>query len=260
MELIEAKNAALSYIEPAAKETLKWFRTKLKVDNKSDRSPVTIADKNTEEILRNNISHDFPEHGIIGEEFGREAGSSEWVWTIDPIDGTRSFIRGLPFYAILLSLLHKKKPVMGVVSFPALGETFWAAKNHGAWSIKKRLGVSKETKIENALAATADYYCFREKKQLKLYRELQKRAALLRTYPDAFGHMMAICGRVDIMVDPWAYIWDFAPFQILAQEAGGSFANFTGNRPRIEQGSAIVGNRYLVQKIRAIVKEIERTI
>ena len=143
---------------------------------------------------------------------------------------------------------------MGVVSFPALGETFWAAKGYGAWNGKQPLKVSSVNKIENALVATADCYCFQEKKCMELYLSIQKKAALLRTYPDAFGHMMAVCGRVDIMVDPWAYIWDFSPFKVLAEEAGGNFANFSGNRARIDEGTAIVGNKQLVRMVRKIVR------
>ena len=256
MELLEAKNAALLYIEIAAKETLKWFRTDLDVWQKEDKSPVTIADKNTEEILRNCVSKDFPDHGIIGEEFGAESESADWVWTLDPIDGTRSFIRGLPFYAILIALLHQNIPVMGIVSFPALGEIVWAVKGFGAWCGERKLSVSSaESQLPKAFVATADYYCFREKKLLTFYRDLQKRAALIRTYPDAFGHMMAVRGAVDVMVDPWAYIWDFAPFKILAEEAGGIFANFTGNRSEITEGTALIGNRKLVQALRKLYKD-----
>ena len=100
MELLEAKKAALSYLRPATKEVLKYFRSGVTIHKKPDGSPVTIADKNTEEILRKLITRDFPGHGIIGEEFGSESSTAEWVWTLDPIDGTRSFVCGLPFFAI----------------------------------------------------------------------------------------------------------------------------------------------------------------
>ena len=146
---------------------------------------------------------------------------------------------------------------MGIASFPALGETAWAVKGRGTWCGTRRLMVSKEPHLKKALVATADYYCFREKKCLGLYRELQKKASIIRTYPDAFGHMMALGGAVDVMVDPWAYIWDFAPFKIMAEEAGGKFANFTGNRGDIGQGSAIVGNQILVSTLRKIYKQVK---
>ncbi|MFQ5444789.1 MAG: inositol monophosphatase family protein, partial [Nitrospinales bacterium] len=114
MDLLEVKDAALSYLEPAEKEIMQWFQGDFKVELKPDQSPVTIADKNAEEILRRKISTAFPDHGIIGEEFGNEKADAEWVWTIDPLDGTRSFVRGIPLFASLLALLHHGEPVMGI--------------------------------------------------------------------------------------------------------------------------------------------------
>ena len=105
MDLLEAKNTALSCLKISSKEIMSWFRTNMTVESKSDQSPVTIADRKAEEILRKKISKAYPGHGIIGEEFGEEGSQSEWVWTIDPIDGTRSFIRGLPLFATLIGKL-----------------------------------------------------------------------------------------------------------------------------------------------------------
>lgn len=255
MDLMEAKDTALSFLKPAIVETLKWFRADFKVELKEDQSPVTIADKNTEEILRNHISKNFPDHGIIGEEFGSETDHGEWVWTVDPIDGTRSFIRGLPFYSILISLLHHGEPVIGIVSFPALGETYWGVKGQGTYCGDLKIQVSEETQISKSLVATADRYCFEEKKCLFLLDYLSREASLIRTYPDAFGHILAIRGAADVMVDPWAYIWDFAPLKILAEEAGGVFLNFKGSQNDIREGSAIVGNKSLAKFVKGVLEK-----
>lgn len=258
MNLIKAKDFALSCLEPAEAEILKLFRKKdLAVESKSDKSPVTLADRNAEEILRAKITRNFPDHGIIGEEFGEENSSAEWVWTIDPIDGTRSFIRGLPLFATLIALLHKGKPVMGVISLPALGETTWAVKGQGAHCGKTRLSVSSCKKLSEALVAVADSYCFRIKKCARLFNRLDKEAEIMRTYPDAFGHLMAARGVVDVMVDPLAYIWDYAPCKIMVEEAGGTFANFSGNRSSISEETAISGNPHLVRQVRKIYAEIK---
>jgi histidinol-phosphatase len=258
MNLIKAKDFALSCLEPAEAEILKLFRKKdLAVESKSDLSPVTLADRNAEEILRAKITRNFPGHGIIGEEFGEENSSAEWVWTIDPIDGTRSFIRGLPLFATLIALLHKGKPVMGVISLPALGETTWAVKGQGAYCGKNRLNVSSCKKLSKALVAVADFYCFRIKKCSRLFNRLDKEAEIMRTYPDAFGHLMAARGVVDVMVDPLAYIWDYAPCKIMVEEAGGTFANFSGNRSSISEETAISGNPHLVRQVRKIYTEIK---
>ncbi|MBT5375435.1 MAG: hypothetical protein HOL15_01320 [Nitrospinaceae bacterium] len=258
MNLLEVKDAALSFMKPAKAEVLKWYRGQFSVDLKEDQSPVTIADRNAEEILRKKISKYFPDHGIIGEEFGSVKPDAEWVWTIDPVDGTRSFVQGLPLFASLISLLHKGEPVIGIIELPALGETAWAVKGKGAFSNGSPLKVSPQSRMKGAFVAVADHYCFRSEKCTSLYNSLNKEAAIVRTYPDAFGHLMAIRGVVDVMVDPLAKIWDYAPCKILVQEAGGRFANFSGNRASIEEGTAIVGNTKLVQQVRKIFAESKK--
>jgi len=259
MNLLEVKDAALSFMKPAKAEVLKWYRGQFSVDLKEDQSPVTIADRNAEEILRKKISKYFPDHGIIGEEFGSVKPDAEWVWTIDPVDGTRSFVQGLPLFASLISLLHKGEPVIGIIELPALGETAWAVKGKGAFSNGSPLKVSPQSRMKGAFVAVADHYCFRSEKCTSLYNSLNKEAAIVRTYPDAFGHLMAIRGVVDVMVDPLAKIWDYAPCKILVQEAGGRFANFSGNRASIEEGTAIVGNTKLVQQVRKIFSESKKS-
>jgi histidinol-phosphatase len=255
MNLLEVKDAALSFMKPAKAEVLKWYRGQFSVDLKDDQSPVTIADRNAEEILRKKISQHFPEHGIIGEEFGSHKPDAEWVWTIDPVDGTRSFVRGLPLFASMIALLHKGEPVLGIIELPALGETAWAVKGKGAFSNGKPLKVSSRPRLKGAFVAVADHYCFRSEKCTFLYNRLNQEAGIVRTYPDAFGHLMAIRGVVDVMVDPLAKIWDYAPCKILVQEAGGRFANFSGNKASIEEGTAVVGNSKLVQQVRKIVAD-----
>lgn len=255
MDLLKVKDQALSFMKPAKVEILKWYRGEYQVDLKSDASPVTIADRNAEEILRKKLAQHFPEHGIIGEEFGNHNADAEWVWTIDPVDGTRSFIRGLPLFASMMSLLHKGEPVLGIIELPALRETAWAVKGKGAFLNGKPLKVSQQKKLQGAFIAVADWYCFRQQKNTSLFNKLNKTANIVRTYPDAFGHLMAIRGAVDVMVDPLAKIWDYAPCKILAQEAGGKFANFSGSRASIDEGTAIVGNASIVKEVRKIFAE-----
>jgi histidinol-phosphatase len=255
MNLLEVKDAALSFMKPAKKEVLKWYRGQFSIDLKADQSPVTIADRKAEEILRKKISQNFPEHGIIGEEFGNYKADAEWAWTIDPIDGTRSFIRGLPLFASMIALLHKGNPVLGIIELPALGETAWAVEGKGSFANGKPIKVSSQSHLKGAFVAVADHYCFRSQKCTFLYNRLNQEAGIVRTYSDAFGHLMAIRGAVDVMVDPLAKIWDYAPCKILVQEAGGQFANFSGKKASIDEGTAIVGSSKIVQQVRKIFAE-----
>ncbi len=255
MDLLKAKDAALTWLKPTTREIMKSFRSGIAVELKADQSPVTLADQKAEEYLRQQITREFPEHGIIGEEFGEEGAAREWVWTVDPIDGTRSFIQGLPLFATLISLLHHGEPVMGIICLPALQETAWAVKGKGAFCEEKRLRVSSHETLQEATLGIADVYCFRKTKRLGLVRKLHQRAELVRTYPDAFGHLMAIRGAVDVMVDPLAYIWDYAPCKILAEEAGGAFANFSGKKGSISEGTALVGNPKLVRRLQRLIAQ-----
>jgi myo-inositol-1(or 4)-monophosphatase len=252
MELIEARDRALEYMMETRSEVMQWFRGDFTVEEKADRSPVTQADRKVEEILRTRIGRDFPGHGIIGEEFGEENPDADWVWTIDPIDGTLSFIQGLPLFASLIALLHRGEPVMGVVALPALGETAWAVKGMGAHESGRRLKVSPVKSLSKAVVGTGDRYCFRRQKSLGLLKHLEREAGLVRTYPDAFGHLMAARGAIDLMVDPLAYVWDYAPLKVLIEEAGGTFQNFTGRKASLSEGTALTGNRELVRAVRKL--------
>ncbi len=255
MDLLKAKDAALTWLRPTTREIMKSFRSGIAVELKADRSPVTLADRKAEEYLRKQIAREFSDHGIIGEEFGEEGAGREWVWTVDPIDGTRSFIQGLPLFATLISLLHQGEPVMGIICLPALQETAWAVKGKGAFCEEKRLRVSSHETLQEATLGIADVYCFRKTKRLSLVQKLHQRTELVRTYPDAFGHLMAIRGAVDAMVDPLAYIWDYAPCKILAEEAGGAFANFSGKKDSISEGTALVGNPKLVRRLQRLIAQ-----
>ncbi len=258
MNLLEVKDAALSIMKPATAEILKWYRGKFSVDLKEDRSPVTIADRKAEEILRKNLSKYFPDHGIIGEEFGDHNPDAEWVWTIDPVDGTLSFVRGLPLFASMIALLHKGEPVLGVIQLPVLRETAWAVQGKGAFANGQPLRVSSRSQLKKSFVAVADYYCFRDEKCAFLFDRLNREAGTVRTYPDAFGHLMAIRGAADVMVDPLGKIWDYAPCKILVQEAGGRFANFVGNGADVKEGTAVVGNSKIVQQVRKIFAERDK--
>src|SRR5918992_4317853 len=126
----------------AGKITLEYFQTGTPVERKADASPVTLADRRAEEKLREGIQRTFPDHGILGEEFGEVAGRSPYRWVLDPLDGTRSFIQGVPLYGVMMGLEHQGQPVLGVVHFPALGETVYAAKGEGCYWNGRRARVS----------------------------------------------------------------------------------------------------------------------
>lgn len=220
----------------AGKITLRYFGKSIEVLSKQDESPVTAADRETEVYLRREILKRFPDHALIGEEFGNEAakGNSPWSWTIDPIDGTKSFITGVPMYTVLLALQFRGEPVAGVVHSPASGETVWAWNGGGCW-FRKASGwrshirtASLRTPLprEKAWVMVTD-----PGHLLRLYPKtspLLTGGGPLRTWGDAYGYLLLVTGRVDAMVDARMNPWDVAPLVPLVREAGGVISDLEG--------------------------------
>jgi histidinol-phosphatase len=216
--------------ESASKIALSYFRQVLLIEMKENQTPVTIADKKTEEMIRRELEMLYPDHGIVGEEFGSHRENSEFLWTIDPIDGTRSFVRGIPLFGTLIGLLHKGEPVVGVMVLPALGETYTAAKGLGTFCNGHRLHASNTSAIEGAIVSVGDINCFEAAGKSTLVEQAMKRAETCRGYTDCFGHSLVMRGAVDAMIDPVVNIWDVAPLACLLDEAGADYCNFEGER------------------------------
>lgn len=219
---------ATDIAERASNIALSYFRQPILIEMKENHTPVTVADKKTEEMIRSELKKAFPDHGILGEEFGEEPHNSDFVWTIDPIDGTRSFVRGIPLFGTLVGLLEKGEPVVGIMVLPALDETYVAAKGMGAFCDGVQLHVSATRAIENSLVSCGDTSCFEATGKEKYLQNLIKNAELVRGYTDCFGHSLVMRGAVDAMVDPMVSVWDVAPLACLIKEAGGEYFTFEG--------------------------------
>jgi histidinol phosphatase-like enzyme (inositol monophosphatase family) len=219
---------ATDIAERASNIALSYFRQAILIEMKENHTPVTIADKKTEEMIRHELKKAFPTHGILGEEFGEEPHNSDFVWTIDPIDGTRSFIRGIPLFGTLVGLLEKGEPVVGIMVLPALDETYVAAKGMGAFCDGVQLHVSATRSIESALVSCGDTSCFEAEGKKDYLMSLIEKADLVRGYTDCFGHSLVMRGAVDAMIDPTVSIWDIAPIACLVKEAGGEYFTFDG--------------------------------
>ncbi|MDA3950188.1 MAG: hypothetical protein PF508_13345 [Spirochaeta sp.] len=221
---------------PAAREiamaggarTLDFFRSNVRVERKADASPVTVADRETEQLLRREIHKRFPDHAVVGEEFGGTLGSNEWEWIVDPIDGTKSFIRGVPLYTTLLALVHRGRPVLGVIYAPATGEIVSAALGTGTTDETGTVvSVSTCSTVTDAWFLTTDPHDF-AKREPELFRTLNDRCAATRTWADAYGYLLLARGAVDLMIDPIMSPWDIAPLSVIVREAGGTFTDLAG--------------------------------
>jgi histidinol-phosphatase len=243
-ELDFAKELALE----AGEITLRYFNKSPKVELKDDRSFVTQADREAESFLRKSIAAKFPDDAILGEEEGERAGASGRKWIVDPIDGTFSFVHGVPFYGVMIALLVDAEPVLGVVNLPALGELVSAARGLGCFMNGEAARVSSTAKLEDALLLCTDFGSCAAHGFGAACHRLEKRVAARRGWGDCYGHILVATGRADVMLDPIMNIWDCAALLPIVQEAGGTFTDWTG-RSTIEGGNAISTNGLLLPSV-----------
>lgn len=238
----------------AGRAALAHYQTGVSAETKPDESPVTIADRTAEQIARDLITTRFPNDGIIGEEFGTVRPDAVRRWILDPIDGTRSFVRGVPLFGSLLALEEDGEPVIGVLYFPALEETVYAAMGEGCWWNGRRALVSDETKLDKALVLTTDVEMIEKQNYSAGWNRVRSRAGLVRTWGDCYGHALVATGRAEAMLDPIMSIWDAAALRPVIEEAGGVFTDWQGTTTHTG-GSAVSTNAALARDIRTFLNE-----
>jgi histidinol phosphatase-like enzyme (inositol monophosphatase family) len=232
----------------AGRSTLAHFQTDLVVERKPDESPVTIADRGAERILREAIAARFPDHAILGEEFGADGTGASYRWVIDPIDGTQSFIRGVPLYGVLVGLEIEGTPRVGVAHFPALNETFAAASGMGCWWNGRRVHVSRARALDEAAVGLSDTRMLEDRLGDR-WRALQRATRLQRGWSDCYGHCLVASGRLEIMLDPVMNAWDCCALVPIVQEAGGTCTDWAGV-VRIDGGDLVSTNGHLFDSLR----------
>lgn len=255
ISLKELQDAAIEFARAGGKSTLNYFKKSFDLEFKSDDTPVTNADRNAEKVIREMINSYYPDHGIIGEEFGTENEDSDVVWVLDPIDGTKSFIHGIPFYTTLIGILVKGQPEVGVIYAPALDEMVAAATNFGCTLNGSDIEVRECKELSKATFLTTDVTTYKEHGFQKPLESLLESTRIHRTWGDAYGHMMVAAGRADIMIDPILSIWDAAALLPVISEAGGSFTDVHGENT-IETGNAISTNKTLAKQIIPLFDEV----
>lgn len=260
----EANKQRLELAIKAAREaghiTLSYFRhDDLEVERKGDDSPVTIADRQAEQYLRRRIGEVFPGDGILGEEFGEQQGTSGYRWIVDPIDGTKSFIHGVPLYSTLIGVEREGECVLGVIVVPPSDEAVYAAVGQGAWYVRGEqppcpARVAPTAKLSEGLFLTSEVANFYTVGRPQVFERLQASTRLTRTWGDGYGYMMVATGRADVMVDPIVCAWDAAPMLPILEEAGGVFTDWQGRRS-IHSGQGLATNPQLLTEVLAITRE-----
>jgi histidinol-phosphatase len=228
MNTTELLDYAIQYAKAGGLHTLNYFRKSPQVIRKSDKSPVTIADREAEWVIRELIQKRFPGHGIIGEEHGRVNEHASVQWILDPIDGTVSFIHGIPLYTTLIGVLVDGIPVAGVIYAPAMDELCEGAPELGTRLNGVSARISNITDLSQATLLTTDRKNIRKYGYDQPVSELMKMVQVDRTWGDAYGHMMVATGRAHVMIDPILSIWDAAALLPVVQGAGGIFTDRNG--------------------------------
>lgn len=229
----------------------------LAVELKGDRSPVTAADRGAEELIRKRIAETFPDDGVLGEEFDDTPSQNGYRWVLDPIDGTKSFVHGVPLFGTLIGLEKDDEVVVGVCRFPALQEVVYAAKGRGTWwqigeEAPRRTRVTEVDRIEDAL------FCFTEVEgwntigRFDALQTLSDRVRITRGWGDCYGHAMVATGRAEFIVDPLMSAWDAAALIPILQEAGGHFIDWQGNAT-MHGGNGISVNGTLKDEVLGIL-------
>lgn len=227
---------ALEAVHRAGRLTLAHFQTGAGIETKADGSPVTIADKGAERLIRDMIAEAFPGEAVLGEEEGGATGGTGWV--IDPIDGTKSFVCGVPLYATLLSYEVEGDPIVGVCGFPALGEVVYAELAAGAFWNGRPCRVSEQDRLELATISSGSQFSMNKYGRAEGHWNLIQRSKIARTWSDAFGHALIATGRAEAMIDPIVAPWDISAMRIIVAEAGGRCTDFAGGKPENEMISS----------------------
>ncbi len=254
--LRELLNVATDAAYIAGRRTLAYFNAEVAVEHKADQTPVTLADKEAEHVIRDRISKFFPDHSIIGEEHGSVEGKNpDYRWIIDPIDGTKSFIHGVPLYGVMIGVEVKGQPSVGVVYLPALEEMVAAADGLGCTWNGRKAQCSGVTKLEEATILAGSIT--RAIQRSDAYEHLANRARLNRGWGDCYGYVLVATGRAEVMLDPRINPWDCAPLPPIMRESGGKFANWAGEET-IWGPDGFACNNGLFEEVAGILKSEKR--
>ncbi|PAU95784.1 histidinol-phosphatase [Aliifodinibius salipaludis] len=240
--------AAIEIAKKGGNHTLNYFNKSFDVERKSDDSPVTVADREAEMVMREEIISHFPKHGIVGEEHDDHNPESIVQWILDPIDGTKSFIHGVPLYTTLIGVVVEDEPVIGIIYAPALDELCDAAKGKGTRLNGDLCSVRSCDNLSEASFMSTDAYTSAKYGYGDAFDALIEKTRIHRTWGDAYGHMLVATGRADLMFDPILNIWDAAPLLTVLQESGGVFCDTEGNET-IESGNGFSCSRELLPEV-----------
>jgi histidinol phosphatase-like enzyme (inositol monophosphatase family) len=252
MEAQSLMQAAEAVARKAGDVALEFFRQGVAVEVKGDGTPVTVADRTAERTAREWIEARFPEDGILGEEFGETRPGAKRRWILDPIDGTKTFIRGVPLWGTLVAVAEGERILAGAAYFPPVGEMLVAAPGQGCWWNGRRARVSEVGELPRAVVLVTDERFQLHPERGVAWRGLAAKVGISRTWGDCYGYLLVATGRAEVMVDEVLSPWDAAALQPIIEEAGGVFTDWKGARTSFG-GNAIATNAALAAQARELL-------
>jgi len=243
---------AVEAAQQAGQLALRYYDTDVTVEWKHDKSPVTVADREAEALLRSTLLRAFPQDGFLGEESGDTPGASGFRWIIDPVDGTRSFVRGVPLWATLVGLEYKDEQIAGVAVVPALGNTYRALRGDGAYRDGRRIHVSDVGTLAEAHLFYSSISWFVKAGCQDAFLKLAAQTQRQRGYGDFYGFVLVAQGSGDVMFEHGCHAWDLAALQVIVEEAGGRMTAWDG-KPDIHRPDVIASNGKLHDTILAFL-------
>lgn len=256
VDLGEFKKVAIDAVKKAEERILYYFHNLPQIEKKVDPTPVTKADREAEEIIVDTINKAFPDHGFLGEEFGSNNDKAEYVWIIDPIDGTKSFIHGLDFFGTVLGLKHQGRIILGISNMPAIGELIFASENENSTLNNKEVHVSKIESLENSFV-NFNPNNFDDPRFVNIVKSVDKKVLNIRGFGDTYGYHLVATGRADVMFEMGPKAWDISAYQIIIKQAGGKYSDFDGNEFALGPTS-LATNSFLHSEMLKIFKEAGR--
>ena len=247
-------STALEAARAAADVIKRYYQRNLEVTIKSDKSPVTQADVETEQVIRAILSKKFPQHGFYGEETGQSALGAEYLWLVDPIDGTKAFVREYPMFSTQIALMHRGQLILGVSSAPVYGEVAYAEAGQGAWLNNQPIKVSDIDSIEGSAISAGNLKTLAKSSQWSSYGKLVARAHRIRGYGDFLHYHLLASGKIDVVIESDVNILDIAALAVIVEAAGGTFTDLEGRALTLETTSVLASNGRLHEAIGAALR------
>mgnify|MGYP001199570259 FL=1 len=240
---IDASNAAAKLIRS-------YFKGNFNVDIKKDMTPVTEVDIKAENTIKEIILNTFPDYGFYGEETCRENKNSEYTWLVDPIDGTKGFVRGYPFFSTQIALMHHDEIILGVSNAPIFDEIIFAEKGKGAWMNNKQMHISNTKDIVSSTMSTGNLKTIALSENWMNLGKIVSKADRIRGYGDFYHYHLLASGKIDVVIESDVNILDVAALSLIIEESGGVFTDFQGKRSNLDTTSVIASNPNLYSSIK----------